>query len=113
MNAWLGFFEVLVAPSPKFHRQEVGPPEVVSANCTVCPGPGVVGLWTKVAAEGAGITVRVFVALFEVVPLAAMRVIFRNPEAVKTWTGFLSALVVPSPNSHCQEMGLPAEASAN
>jgi hypothetical protein len=73
---------VLVAPSPKFHCHEVGFPEVVSANCTVCPGPGVVGLKTKVAGEGEGITVRVLVAFFEVVLLAAMRVILRNPEAV-------------------------------
>ncbi len=73
---------MLVAPSPKFHCQEVGLPEVVSANCTVCPGPGVVGLKTKVAGEGEGMTVRVFVAFFEVVPLAAVRVTLRNPEAV-------------------------------
>jgi hypothetical protein len=82
MKAWLGFFAVLVAPSPKFHCQEVGFPEVVSANCTDCPGPGVAGLKTKVAGEGKGITVRVLVALFEVVLLATMRVIFRNPGAV-------------------------------
>ena len=31
-KAWLGFFAVLVDPSPKPHCQEVGLPEVVSAN---------------------------------------------------------------------------------
>jgi len=79
---WLGFLAVLVAPSPKLHCQEVGPPEVVSANCTVCPGPGVVGLKTNVAGESAGTTVTVFVAFFEMVLLAATRVILRNPEDV-------------------------------
>jgi hypothetical protein len=32
MNAWEGFFTVLVAPSPKFQDQRVGFPELVSAN---------------------------------------------------------------------------------
>jgi hypothetical protein len=82
LKAWLGFFAALVAPSPNFHCQVVGFPEVVSANCTVCPGPGIVGLKTNVAGEGEGITVSVFVTFFEVVLLAAMRVTFRNPEAI-------------------------------
>jgi hypothetical protein len=73
---------VLVAPSPKSHRQEVGLPEVVSANWTFCPGPGVEGLKTKVAGEGAGKTVSVRDAFFETVPLPAVRIILRNPEAV-------------------------------
>jgi len=41
-----------------------------------------VGLKTKVAAEAEGRTVKVLVAFFEVVLLAAMRVTFRNPEVV-------------------------------
>jgi hypothetical protein len=82
VKAWLGFFAVLVAPSPKFHCQEVGPPEVVSANCTASPGPGVEGLKTKVASADEGRTIRVLVALFEAVLVAATRVIFLNPEAV-------------------------------
>ena len=81
MKAWLGFFTVLVVPSPKFQCQEVGSPMVVSANCTVWPGPGVVGLKTKVACEDAAMTVSVFVDFFDVVLSAAMRVIFRNPAA--------------------------------
>jgi hypothetical protein len=71
---------VLDAPSPKFHRHEVGDPEVVSANCTVCPGPGVVGLNTKVASEVLGRTVRVRIALLLAVPFAMVRVAFWNPD---------------------------------
>jgi hypothetical protein len=79
MKAWLGFFEVLVAPSPKSHLQDEGDPGVVSANWTVWPGPGVDGLKTKVAGEGAGMTVRVLDVFFETVPLFAVSVIRRNP----------------------------------
>jgi hypothetical protein len=31
---WLGFRDVFVPPSPKFHCQEVGVPAEVSVNCT-------------------------------------------------------------------------------
>jgi hypothetical protein len=34
VNAWLGFWEVLVPPSPKFHCHEVGLPVDVSVNAT-------------------------------------------------------------------------------
>jgi len=44
VKAWLGFWEVLVPPSPKFHCQEVGLPVDVSANATDCPAAGDVGL---------------------------------------------------------------------
>jgi hypothetical protein len=33
-NVWLGFWTVLVDPSPKLHCQEVGEPVEVSVNCT-------------------------------------------------------------------------------
>jgi hypothetical protein len=73
---------LLVEPSPNVHRQEVGPPAVVSANCTVCPGPGVVGLNANVAGIGACTTAIVRLAFFELVPLPATKVIFRNPADV-------------------------------
>jgi hypothetical protein len=34
VNVWMGFWEVLVEPSPKLHCQAVGLPVDVSANCT-------------------------------------------------------------------------------
>jgi hypothetical protein len=33
-NVWLGFWEVLVPPSPKFHCHDVGLPVDVSVYCT-------------------------------------------------------------------------------
>jgi len=39
----LGFWAVLVVPSPKFHSQEVGDPVEVSVNCTACPAVGAAG----------------------------------------------------------------------
>jgi len=44
VNVWLGFWEVLVDPSLKFHCQEVGPPVDVSVNCTAWPAVGEAGL---------------------------------------------------------------------
>jgi hypothetical protein len=41
-----------------------------------------VGLKTKVAGEGGGMTVNILVVLFEAVPLAATRAILRNPDVV-------------------------------
>jgi len=40
---WLGFWDVLVPPSPKFHCQEAGVPAEVSVNWTACPAEGRVG----------------------------------------------------------------------
>ena len=79
MNAWDGFFTALVDPSPKFQDQEVGFPALVSANCTSCPGPGVVGLKTNDAANWAGMTVSARDTLLEAVPLATTSVTRRNP----------------------------------
>jgi len=44
VKAWLGFWEVLVDPSLKFHCQKVGPPVDVSVNCTAWPAVGEAGL---------------------------------------------------------------------
>ena len=41
---WLGFWDVLVDPSPKLHCQEVGVPVEVSVSCTACPAAGEAGL---------------------------------------------------------------------
>lgn len=71
---------MLDVPSPKFHRHEVGGPEVVSANCTVCPGPGVEGLKTNVAIAVLGRMVRVRLVLLLTVPLATVRVALANPD---------------------------------
>jgi hypothetical protein len=40
---WLGFWAVLVEPSPKFHSQEVGLPVDTSVNWTAWPGTGLEG----------------------------------------------------------------------
>ena len=78
-KAWDGFFTALVAPSPKSQDQELGFPELVSANCTVCPGPGVEGLKTNDAVATAGMTVKALEALLETVSFAATSVTRRNP----------------------------------
>jgi len=103
---------VLVDPSPKSHVQEVGSPEVVSANCTVCPGPGIVGLNTKDAAA-LGIIMIVLTDFLVPARLVATKVTFRIPGIEYLWEGFWAALVDPSPKSQFQEMGLPLEASTN
>jgi hypothetical protein len=72
---------VLVDPSPKLHCQELGVPVVVSANWTVCPGPGVVGLKTKVALDVSDMTVTVRLVLLLVAPAVARSDILRNPGA--------------------------------
>ena len=64
---------MLVASSPKSHCHEFGFPSVVSANITVCPTIGDVGLYTKDAVTGAGIMVIVFIVLLETKPFEATR----------------------------------------
>jgi hypothetical protein len=78
-KAWLGFLTVLVVPSPKSHCQEVGSPEVVSANCTTCFAVGEMGLNTKVAGSIAGMTVMVRLACLMLLTFLAISVIFLNP----------------------------------
>jgi len=70
---WLGFWAVLVAPSPKLHCQEVGEPVDVSVNWTACPATGEAGLYVKDAVR-AGTTVTVRVTLCEPELLVAVRV---------------------------------------
>jgi hypothetical protein len=68
---WLGFWAVLVAPSPKFHAQEVGDPKEVSVNCTAWPTTGEDGLYVK---EAAGATVTVRLTFLEPEALLTVRV---------------------------------------
>ena len=106
-----GFLALLVDPSPKSHFQEVGSPDVVSANWTVCPGPGVVGLKMKDAEVAAGMMVMLLDDVREPVLLLATKLTFRNPAVKYLWDGFCRVLVDPSPKSHFQEVGFPVEAS--
>jgi hypothetical protein len=111
-NTWLGFWAVLVPPSPKFHCQEVGFPAEVSVNCTVCPAAGEAGLYVKDAASGAP-TVTVRVVLFDPEALIAISATVLAPAVANTWLGFWAVLVPPSPKFHCQEVGFPVEVSVN
>lgn len=70
---WLGFWAVLVAPSPKFHCQEVGEPVDVSVNCTAWPVAGEAGLYVNEAARGVA-TVIVRTDEVELEPLETVRV---------------------------------------
>ena len=72
-KVWLGFWTVLVAPSPKFHCQEAGDPVEVSVNCTACPATGELGVNVKEAVR-VGTTVTVRLIFFEPVTLVALRV---------------------------------------
>ena len=110
--AWLGFWEVLVPPSPKFHCHEVGLPIEVSVNATDCPGAGKAGLYVKDAVS-APPTVTVRVVLLEPEPLVAVRVTVLDPAVVNAWLGFRDVLVPPSPKFHCHEVGLPVVVSVN
>lgn len=51
---WVGFCNVLVAPSPKFHPHDVGAPVEVSVNRTTSPGFGDEGDHVKFATGAAG-----------------------------------------------------------
>jgi hypothetical protein len=113
-KAWLGFWAVLVAPSPKFHSQEVGLPAEVSVNCTDCPAAGEAGLKVKDAVGvDAGLTVSVWLAVLVPDPLAASKVTVYDAGVPYVWLGFLVELVVPSPKCHCHEVGLFVEVSVN
>jgi hypothetical protein len=69
---WLGFWAVLVVPSPKFHCQEVGLPVEVSVNCTAWPAVGELGVKVKDAVS-AGTIVTVRVVFLEPEELVAVR----------------------------------------
>jgi len=109
---WLGFWDVLVPPSPKFHCQEVGVPAEVSVNCTDCPAAGEAGLKVKEAAS-AVVTVTVRLTLLEPELLVTVKVTVLDPAVVYVWLGFWDVLVPLSPKFHCQEVGVPAEVSVN
>jgi len=61
LYVWLGLCDELVAPSPKFQLQAVGPPVDVSVNCTVKGAWPELGLALKLAANGGGGFVTVIV----------------------------------------------------
>jgi hypothetical protein len=69
----MGFWVVLVEPSPKFHCQAVGDPAEVSVNCTAWPATGEPGANVK-DAESAGTTVTVRLVLCEPELLVAVKV---------------------------------------
>ena len=81
-NVWLGFWEVLVPPSPKFHCHEVGLPVDVSVNATDCPNVGEAGLKVK-DATGAFPTVTVRFTLLDPELFVAVRITAYAPEAAK------------------------------
>jgi hypothetical protein len=113
-KVWLGFWAALVAPSPKFHRQEVGDPEDVSVNCTVCPTAGEAGLKVKDAVGmDAGLTASVWLAVLVPDPLVASNVTVYVDGVPYVWLGFVVELVVPSPKCHCQEVGEFVDVSVN
>jgi hypothetical protein len=109
---WLGFWAVLVPPSPKFHCQDVGVPAEVSVNCTDCPMTGEAGLLVKEAARAA-VTVTVLVALLDPEAFVTVKLTVLDPAVVYEWLGFWAVLVPPSPKFHCQDVGVPAEVSVN
>lgn len=76
--AWLGFWAVLVDPSPKFHDQAAGLPADMSVNCTDWPVTGDVGANVK-EAERAGTTVRVWLDALELEPFETVRVTVLAP----------------------------------
>lgn len=109
---WLGCWAVLVAPSPKFHCQEVGDPVDVSVNCTACPVAGEAGLNVNDAAKGAA-TVTVRVDVLELEPFVTVKVTVLVPADAYVWLGCWIVLVAPSPKFQDQAVGPPVEASVN
>jgi hypothetical protein len=77
---------VLVAPSPKVQRQDVGDPVEVSVNCTACPAAGELGINVKEAATG-GTTVTVRLVPWEPELLEAVRVTVYEAAEEKEWLG--------------------------
>ncbi|MCG7851115.1 MAG: hypothetical protein MIO92_01190 [Methanosarcinaceae archaeon] len=82
-NVWLGFCEVLVPPSPKFHCHEVGPPVEVSVNATACPGVGKAGLNVNEATSPVVPTLTVRLTLLVPESFVAVRITAYDPEAAK------------------------------
>jgi hypothetical protein len=46
-------------------------------------------------------------------PLPMVKDTRKKPVDANAWLGFWTVEVVPSPKSHCQEVGLPEELSVN
>jgi hypothetical protein len=86
-NVWLGFWAVLVAPSPKFQDQAAGLPADVSVNCTDWPVTGVAGLKEKEAASAAP-TASVWLEELEPEPFETVKVTVFVPAPVYAWLGF-------------------------
>ena len=114
VKAWPGFWAVLVVPSPKFHCQEVGVPVEVSVNWTACPATGDEGLYAKDATkEDTEVTAILRLPCLEPELFLAIKVTRYDDGEAKGWFGFFTVLVVPSPKSHCQDVGSPEVVSAN
>jgi hypothetical protein len=77
-KVWVGFWRLLLPPSPKFQDQLVGLPDDVSVNCTNCPTTGEEGVKLKDAASEAA-TVRVALDVLEPVLLATVSVTTLGP----------------------------------
>jgi hypothetical protein len=83
-KAWVGFWAVLVPPSPKLQDQEVGLPVEVSVNCTDWLVLGEAGAKLKPDAgeTTAGLTVTLRVARLVPPALPAVRVTEKVPAVV-------------------------------
>jgi hypothetical protein len=74
VKVWLGFFEVLLPPSPKLQDQLVGELVEVSVKFTARGAVPLVGLALKLATGPGAVTVIVFEALLEPPALVAVKV---------------------------------------
>ena len=109
----MGFFDVLVPPSPKVQAHAVGVLVEASVKVTVWPTTGVAGAKLK-AAEGAttaGLTVTVWLAVLDPPELVAVRLTVKVPAVAKAWDGFCALLVPPSPKVQAHAVGVLEEAS--
>jgi hypothetical protein len=105
VNVWVGFWTLLVPPSPKFQDQVVSAPLPtvdVSVNVTNWLMAGEVGVHVNEAVGAMkSLTVRVcvVVAVFEFVSVTDKVAVF-DPIVEYAWLGFWLVLVVPSPKFH-------------
>jgi hypothetical protein len=81
---WVGFSDVLVELSPKFHVHAVGLPVEVSVKVTVWPVVGALGEKANAAtgAIAAAVTVTLRLTAFEPAALLAVSVTVKVPAAV-------------------------------
>ena len=106
----VGFCNVLVPLSPKFHDHEMGDPVDVSVKVTSCPAGTVVGVPVKFATGVAQPMVFV-TGLEDPQEFVAIRVTVYVPAVVYVCVGFCNVLVPPSPKFHDQEVGDPVDVS--